>query len=82
MKIMGRIRRLSVGEKFPNECIHYQVKDNPKDGDICLIVENNMDGAIEYHIYKKKFDAMFLWLRIRNPYCVVQYFEQDANDTL
>lgn len=79
MKIQGRIRRLSVGSGFPNECIHYQVKENPEDGDICYIGEYHLEnGVTEYHIYKRKYDAMFLWLRVRNPYCVIQYFEQDV----
>lgn len=67
---MSIIRKLSVGQDFPNGCMHYQVgKEMTLMGEphkITAIIKEVEDGVSGYNIYIEGTESTVKWKRVEN----------------
>ena len=68
---MSIIRKLSVGQDFPNGCMHYQVgKQMTLMGDpytiAAILIEADEKGDMGYNIYLEGEQESILWKRVEN----------------
>lgn len=67
---MSIIRKISVGQDFPNGCMHYQVgKQMTLMGEphtITEILKEIENGIVGYNIYIQGIDSTVVWKRIEN----------------
>lgn len=74
---MSIIRKLSVGQDFPNGCMHYQVgKQMTLMGEphtLVSIIKEVENGVVGYNIYIEGIDSTVAWKRIEGMPVHIEY---------